>query len=89
MRWYCRYAEKDGRAAFKPATCQKLMKGIIHIYRPKRGDGFIRIPGTDEFYYFRRVNCLDSIRRGDAVTFSLRTDQNGVYADRIRLYLLG
>ncbi len=59
--------------------------GVILVYLPAKGYGYIRLPDTREEFFFKKQNLREPVARGDYVTFVLREGQQGWYADEIRL----
>ncbi len=58
--------------------------GVILFYLAEKGQGYLRLVGTAEEFFFttRQLQCL-SVRKGDLVTFIPREGRNGYFADAI------
>ena len=59
--------------------------GIIRVYLPEKGYGYIRLPDTHEEFFFKQQNLREAVSRGDFVRFVLRHGAQGWYADEIYL----
>ena len=59
--------------------------GIIQVYLPAKGYGYIRLPDTREEFFFKTKNLREPVARGDYVRFVLREGAQGWYADEITL----
>ncbi|MEM9928730.1 MAG: hypothetical protein AAF840_02825 [Bacteroidota bacterium] len=59
-------------------------QGIILFYLPAKGYGYLRLQGTREEFYFRKANLLVAeVKKGDLVSFQLRSGRQGFFADQI------
>ncbi len=61
------------------------LSGVIQVYLPDKGYGYVRLPDTREEFYFKKHNLREPVVRGDYVRFVLREGAQGWYADEIRL----
>ena len=60
-------------------------QGVILFYLPDKGYGYLRIPGTREEFHFRKENLLQPVQAGDQVSFLLKQQRHGYFADQIKL----
>ena len=59
--------------------------GIVQFFLPEKEYGFIRIPETREEIYVKKYNCVDSIQRGDRVSFTIIENKGGMEAVNVVL----
>lgn len=60
-------------------------QGIIIFYLPEKGYGYLRVPDTREEFHFRKDNLQTPVRAGDHVSFVLKQNRQGYFADQITL----
>ena len=63
------------------------MTATVIFYYPDKGYGYLRLTGTREEFHFRRSNLLDPAAppaAGSLVTFVLRRNRQGYFADDVR-----
>jgi cold shock CspA family protein len=60
-------------------------QGVILFYLTDKGYGYLRIPGTREEFHFRKENLLQPVQAGDQVSFLLKQQRHGYFADQIKL----
>lgn len=71
------------------ATESHTSRGRIIFYDTERGYGYLRLHDSLEEFHFRERNLLDGpVEKGDLVSFTLRRNKQGYYADKVRYLLL-
>ena len=60
-----------------------MPEGVVQFYLEKKGYGYIRVPETREEFYFQRQHLLSPVSDGVRVSFTIREDRHGLYADEV------
>lgn len=59
--------------------------GIVQFFLEKKGYGYIRVPETREEFYVQKKHLLESVKKGDQVSFEIKEDKHGLYATKVQL----
>ena len=62
-----------------------MPKGVVQFFLEKKGYGYIRIPETREEFYVHEKQLLESVKKGDRVSFEIKEGKQGLYATMVSL----
>lgn len=65
------------------------LQGLIVFYLANKGYGYVRVPETREEFHFRTKNLRTPVKAGDWVSFVLKQNQQGCFADEIEYIGIG